>query len=419
MLKNVSLSAIEFDPELQPRAALDPETIAEYAEVMAEAGGWGDFPPVELVLSTGADGKSVFLPWDGWHRLQAAHRAGLDIVPANVKTGSWNDALWLSLSANKTHGLRRSGADRRRAVEAALLRFPGRSDREIARHVGVSHPTVGAVREELEATGKIYQSDERTGADGRAINTANIGNQPANNLDEIRKQLYRALHSMQGASERWAERRERGLNDSGLREAIGFEFGLSGIMSGPGDPGCRWKGRRDPQFWLGHTVNFDCKPDLQGQPLLDFAREVLKIPYPIRATGKIYQSDERLSPCPDCGNPVPYHHLDDTLECTSCGRKWQIASPASPAPGGVYDFSTVTTIELEQSLADLAGAGLPAESEYANRARQELERRQAGAPVNVELDSQRLRIRVMNHALTWIRRAGPEQLQRLDDWLEQ
>jgi hypothetical protein len=60
-------------------------------------------------------------------------------------------------------------------VKAALThpKAAGLSDREIARHVGVSH-CVGDWRETIVPTVKVSQSN-RTGADGRTINTTNIG----------------------------------------------------------------------------------------------------------------------------------------------------------------------------------------------------------------------------------------------------
>jgi hypothetical protein len=55
------------------------------------------------------------------------------------------------------------------------------SDRQIAKHVGVAPITVGEWRKKLtpvEPTIRNVQSPIRTGADGRSINTANIGRKP-------------------------------------------------------------------------------------------------------------------------------------------------------------------------------------------------------------------------------------------------
>jgi transposase-like protein len=93
------------------------------------------------------------------------------------RQGTREDAQWYSFAANKTHGLKRSNEDKQRAVKAALAHPKGAaiSDSQIAKHVGVSIPTVSAWRGKLEATLKILKSPERIGRDGRTINTENIG----------------------------------------------------------------------------------------------------------------------------------------------------------------------------------------------------------------------------------------------------
>ncbi len=54
---------------------------------------------------------------------------------------------------------RRTNADKRNAVKLVLLHPYGRdlSDRQIAKHVGVDHVTVGRVRRELNRSGEISQ----------------------------------------------------------------------------------------------------------------------------------------------------------------------------------------------------------------------------------------------------------------------
>lgn len=161
------LSVIVCAPKAQPRATLDKETITEYAEAMAR----GDqFPPI-VAFGTGA---SAYVA-DGWHRVRAAEQVGADAIDVDLRPGGLEDAVWFSCGANATHGLRRSREDIQRAIDAALSARPNLSDREIAVYVGATHPTVAVARERLVATGKIYQSPERRGADGRTINTANIG----------------------------------------------------------------------------------------------------------------------------------------------------------------------------------------------------------------------------------------------------
>ncbi len=156
----------------QSRTEMNESVIAEYAEAME----CGDaFPPIQVIYD---EAKHRYILVDGFHRYFAHLRAKPnDQIPAEQRIGTVEDAQWESLAANKSHGLRRSNADKRNAVKQALLHPKGASlsDRQIAKHVGVDHKTVSAIRGEIEATGEIPQSDVRIGLDGRTINTAQIG----------------------------------------------------------------------------------------------------------------------------------------------------------------------------------------------------------------------------------------------------
>lgn len=55
----------------------------------------------------------------------------------------------------------------RMAIAEALIANPERSNRWHANRIGCSHPTVGTVRAELVAGGKIYHLEKATGADGK------------------------------------------------------------------------------------------------------------------------------------------------------------------------------------------------------------------------------------------------------------
>jgi hypothetical protein len=88
------------------------------------------------------------------------------------------DARWFALSANKTHGLKRSNADKQEATKTALKLRPQMSNPDIAAHVGVDEGTVRNYRKEMETTSEIPMSTSRTGRDGRTINTSKIGKSP-------------------------------------------------------------------------------------------------------------------------------------------------------------------------------------------------------------------------------------------------
>jgi len=155
----ISIERIHRDEAIQSRVALHAETVADYADAYREG---KLLPPITLFHESGS-GK-LWLA-DGWHRVAAAEQAGIPHILADVKPGGRRDALLCSVGANATHGLRRTNADKRRAVELLLKdsELVKMSDREIARYCCVSHPFVSSVR----STGNAYQSSKRTGADGK------------------------------------------------------------------------------------------------------------------------------------------------------------------------------------------------------------------------------------------------------------
>ena len=156
--KSLDIDGIRIDSGTQARAALDEATVAEYAEAL---GRGIDFPPVVVFR----DGTEHYLA-DGFHRLAAFRKAGRDSIQAEVREGTRDAARWYALGANKTHGLRRSNADKRKAIRMALQERPDLSDRAIADHVGVSHPTVAKYRSEAENAGEVENFTIRTGKNG-------------------------------------------------------------------------------------------------------------------------------------------------------------------------------------------------------------------------------------------------------------
>lgn len=143
------LSDITVDNDLQPRAFIKTEVVDEYAEAMQ----YGEsFPPIILF----SDGEKNWLA-DGYHRYYAAKKAGLDSLGAEFRTGTKTDAVRFSLSANANHGLRRSRADKRRAILMALETFGDLSNRELAKIVKVDDKTIGKYRERMAIAEDVIQ----------------------------------------------------------------------------------------------------------------------------------------------------------------------------------------------------------------------------------------------------------------------
>jgi hypothetical protein len=157
----LALSQINRDGGTQSRAELSEETIVEYQEAL-DCGA--KFPPPIVFF----DGKEYLLA-DGFHRVRAYERAGRKRIACDVRKGNKRDAILFSVGANTAHGLRRSNADKRRAI-GLLLRdeqWRKKSDLWIGKACGVSDKTVTKIRGELEATSEIRSSDERLGQDGK------------------------------------------------------------------------------------------------------------------------------------------------------------------------------------------------------------------------------------------------------------
>lgn len=116
------LKALTFDKRLQHRGSTtDPETVESYAEIAKERKKDnpeivnGGFPPLKAV----SDGKTVWV-YNGFQRGAAFEKAGIKSVEIDVVPGTFEDALFLSLSANGDNALQRSKADKRRSVCALL-----------------------------------------------------------------------------------------------------------------------------------------------------------------------------------------------------------------------------------------------------------------------------------------------------------
>jgi ParB-like nuclease domain len=181
----IAISSLRRDGGTQPRAAINHQTVTEYASDMKEG---AQFPPVVVFY----DGTSYWLS-DGFHRVEAAWSIGLSEIAASVRQGTRRDAVLYSVGVNATHGLRRTSADKRRAIMTLLSdeEWSQWSDREIARQTRTSHPFVAKIR--LDVTGNI-SSEKRTyitkHGTTAAMNTAYIGTRQgviAPKLDESRE----------------------------------------------------------------------------------------------------------------------------------------------------------------------------------------------------------------------------------------
>lgn len=167
------ISEISTDGGTQSRAELNDEVIIEYAHSMSIG---GKFPPVVVFY----DGERYWLA-DGYHRVWAAKKANLTHISSDIKQGTLRDAILFSVGANSSHGLRRTNADKRRAVETLVKdeEWKAWSNVKMARHCGVTEFLVREVKSsifdliedtqvrQVERNGKTYLQ-----------NTTAIGSRP-------------------------------------------------------------------------------------------------------------------------------------------------------------------------------------------------------------------------------------------------
>jgi len=136
---------IVTDGGTQSRVQLDWVAVSEYADAMREE---ASFPPVIVFY----DGNKYWLA-DGFHRVKAAEKAGLDRIAADVRQGGRREALLHSVGANADHGVRRTNKDKRRSVEMVLEEVKDDptplSNREIARLCRVHNSTVDRARQSI------------------------------------------------------------------------------------------------------------------------------------------------------------------------------------------------------------------------------------------------------------------------------
>ena len=110
--KKIPIAKIKVDQAMYPREKLNDDAVEEYGRIMKTD---AKLPPI-IVFQ---EGKNYYLA-DGLHRLEGAKSFGAREIEADVSKGSRRDAIKFAVGANDKHGVRRTNADKRRAVEIAL-----------------------------------------------------------------------------------------------------------------------------------------------------------------------------------------------------------------------------------------------------------------------------------------------------------
>lgn len=132
----VALDTLVVDGAVQVRSRLNEGAVERYAALYRRLGR-GSLPPLVAF-----DTDRGLIVADGFHRMEAAGRAGLRSVPVELRSGTWEDAYAFAITANTTHGMPLDAEARWHAVRRAKELHPAWSHRRIARYVGQPETTV-------------------------------------------------------------------------------------------------------------------------------------------------------------------------------------------------------------------------------------------------------------------------------------
>lgn len=303
------LSRILDDDTTQVREGLDLATVKRYYEALIEG---EELPPIDLRLP---DGQLQAFKGDGYHRIAAYHMAGRLTIKARVRPGGREEAIEDGIKGNRKHGKPMSDDDRRKAVKMLLTgeKFAAGNlpQAEIARRVGISPSVVSDLVKELTLQGRIVPPDTRTTKGGRKISTAKIGRTRATRSAhpaaptaapwhqdpaQVDAALLAVLRVLQGRG--WLKIAVgEGLSNPDLcgrlADAIGARLYLAQDLD-EGRPRAELLSGLSNRvgghyFAEGLCINFGDDTDaglgkeqtvltLEGQPLVDGVRRVLKIP---------------------------------------------------------------------------------------------------------------------------------------------
>ncbi len=170
MIKVLNLGALVLDPKLQSRTETNEQTIEDYSDAIKMG---DEFPPLLVYF----DGTHFWLV-DGYHRYHANKKAGKAGVSCEVVNDTFTNAVLRAASVNAKHGMRRTHADRRKAVMTLLEDdlWKKWSNSEIASHCGVSISFVSNLRTESNTTPDVVTYKTAT---GKVMTKAKAAGRPA------------------------------------------------------------------------------------------------------------------------------------------------------------------------------------------------------------------------------------------------
>lgn len=177
-LQDFPIDMLKFEPELQPRKGDATSPIgglfAYHVNDLREAIKHKEpLPPVQVWIVAGRGN----LVTDGHHTTEAYRQEGKKTVPAEVREGTWLDAVAAASQANSQHkALKRTNEDKRQAVRNLLTALREAkvawSNSRVAKWCSVGDDLVAAMllRQPPPSETKVEGGEEvkKLGVDGRA-----------------------------------------------------------------------------------------------------------------------------------------------------------------------------------------------------------------------------------------------------------
>jgi hypothetical protein len=160
----MEIAKITASPEVQPRVALHYPAVESYCEAIRRG---DELPPVRVFF----DGKTNWLT-RGFHRLEAYKLHGSTTIPADVRNGSFQEAILDATESNGDHGLERTQEDLARAIQmtkrVTLELGQKWTQEEIAKHCHCTQQRVSQVLANTRAS-KLPERAEKRAAVERAL----------------------------------------------------------------------------------------------------------------------------------------------------------------------------------------------------------------------------------------------------------
>ena len=134
-------------------------TAEEYAELKADIEQRGVMVPIEF--------DEIGNVLDGYHRLQICEELGIKDYPKVIRVGM-TEAEKLTHARKLNLARRHLTTDQKsKLIKGQLKETPEKSDRQIAKDLGVDNSTVSAYRKELVKNGELLESNTSIGIDGK------------------------------------------------------------------------------------------------------------------------------------------------------------------------------------------------------------------------------------------------------------